>query len=292
MESAACSIAGLESLRVGTPDQACAQVVLLHGYDMRPEDLEPFSHSLNCSGAVPFSSRAAAESLGQPLLVAHRPGKARQTTASRGRAISARSHRRAGRPRASALCGFLDELRAQSPKLPLLLGGFSQGGMLACDTVLCARQPVSGLVMLSSSRIAFDDWQANREALTGLPVLVSHGTHDADLAFSAGEALRDFYRNSGARVTWQPFEGGHEIPLVVWRALQAVPRGTEPQNRLIAGISHLAASPVRLAFRDRLRLALPVRSQMCDPEHAASSTGSTQKCIRIRGLRKGIEKQI
>ena len=118
------------------------------------------------------------------------------------------------------LRGFLDELRAQSPHLPLLLGGFSQGGMLACDTVLCARQRVSGLAMLSSSRIAFEEWQANCEALDGLPVLVSHGTQDADLAFSAGEALRDFYRNSGARVTWQPFEGGHEIPLVAWRALR------------------------------------------------------------------------
>ena len=39
-------------------------------------------------------------------------------------------------------------------------------------------------------------------------------------AFAAGEALRDFHRNSGARVTWQPFDGGHEIPLVVWRTLR------------------------------------------------------------------------
>jgi phospholipase/carboxylesterase len=92
--------------------------------------------------------------------------------------------------------------------------------MLACDTVLCARQPVAGLALLSSSRIAFDEWLANGEALRDLPVLVAHGTYDPDLAFSAGEALRDFHRNSGARVTWQPFEGGHEIPLAVWRVLR------------------------------------------------------------------------
>jgi predicted esterase len=40
---------------------------------------------------------------------------------------------------------FLDAVRAQAPALPLVVGGFSQGGMLACDTVLCARFPVSGL---------------------------------------------------------------------------------------------------------------------------------------------------
>ena len=53
MDSVNCRIAELDCLRVGTPAQASVQVVLLHGYDMRPEDLEPFSHSLNhCSSVV------------------------------------------------------------------------------------------------------------------------------------------------------------------------------------------------------------------------------------------------
>jgi len=211
----------LESLRVGARDQACAQVVLLHGYDMQPEDLEPFSHSLNVPALFHFPRGPLSSPSGKrcwwPI---DQERRARQLQ-SGPRDLFEESP--PGRPSARGkLCEFLDELRAESPQLPLLLGGFSQGGMLACDSVLCARQPVSGLVMFSSSRIAFDDWQANREALTDLPVLVSHGTHDADLAFSAGEALRDFYRNSGARVTWQPFEGGHEIPLVVWRALRRI----------------------------------------------------------------------
>jgi phospholipase/carboxylesterase len=211
----------LESLRVGAREQARAQVVLLHGYDMQPEDLEPFSRSLNVPALFHFPRGPLSSPSGKrcwwPI---DQERRARQLQ-SGPRDLFEESP--PGRPAArDKLCEFLDELRAQSPKLPLLLGGFSQGGMLACDAVLCARQPVSGLVMLSSSRIAFDDWLANCEPLTDLPVLVSHGTHDADLAFSAGEALRDFYRNSGARVTWQPFEGGHEIPLVVWRALRRV----------------------------------------------------------------------
>jgi phospholipase/carboxylesterase len=51
-------------------------------------------------------------------------------------------------------------------------------------------------------------------------VLVAHGTRDEELAFNAGELLADFARSGGARVTWLPFDGGHEIPLVVWRALR------------------------------------------------------------------------
>jgi len=219
MESRICSIAGLDSLRAGAPEHATAQVVLLHGYDMRPEDLEPFSHSLNIPALFHFPRAPLPSPSGNscwwPI---DQERRARQLQAG-PRDLFEESP--PGRPAArERICAFLDALRAQAPKLPLLLGGFSQGGMLACDIVLCARQRVSGLAMLSSSRIAFDDWQANREALAGLPVLVSHGTHDPDLAFSAGERLRDFHVASGARVTWLPFEGGHEIPLVVWRAMR------------------------------------------------------------------------
>jgi phospholipase/carboxylesterase len=209
----------LTALRVGAPEQARVQVVLLHGYAMRPEDLEPFSHSLG-SPALFYFPRGpqAVDAQTRAWWPIDEERRSRQLTLGpRDLHEEFPPGRLAAR---AALCTFLDSIRAQAPELPLVLGGFSQGGMLACDTVLCAGQQVAGLVMLSSSRLAFREWLENREALAGMPVLISHGRHDADLAFSAGEALRDFHRNSQARVTWQPFEGGHEIPLVVWRALR------------------------------------------------------------------------
>jgi phospholipase/carboxylesterase len=219
MQSQQCSYGGLSALRVGALETSRMQVVLLHGYAMRPEDLEPFSHSLG-SPAVFYFPRG-------PHVLDERTcawwpideeRRSRQI-ASGARDLFEESP--PGRPAARAsLCAFLDVIRSQAPGLPLVLGGFSQGGMLACDTVLCARQPVAGLVMLSSSRIAFAEWRANREVLAGMPVLVSHGRQDTDLAFGAGEALRDFHQDSDAQVTWQPFDGGHDIPLVVWRALR------------------------------------------------------------------------
>jgi phospholipase/carboxylesterase len=92
--------------------------------------------------------------------------------------------------------------------------------MLACDLLLRDQPPVAALALLSSSRIAADEWEPLGGRLRGLPVLVSHGRSDADLAFSAGEALRDFLVRGGAQVTWVPFEQGHEIPLPVWRSLR------------------------------------------------------------------------
>jgi len=201
-----CTVGGLEALRVGTREGATAQVVLLHGFDMRPEDLEPFSHSLKSPAVFWFPRGPIALPTGNRAWWPIDGERRMQQLAVGPRDLHEEFP--PGRPGArNQLCRFLDELRAQEPTLPLLLGGFSQGGMLACDTVLCARQPVAGLAMLSSSRIAFTDWLANRDALAELPVLVSHGTHDTDLAFAAGEALRDFHRNSQARVTWQPFDG-------------------------------------------------------------------------------------
>jgi phospholipase/carboxylesterase len=56
--------------------------------------------------------------------------------------------------------------------------------------------------------------------MCGLPILVSHGEADDDLSFEAGEKLRDWLVESGADVTWVPFQGGHQIPLGVWRRLR------------------------------------------------------------------------
>jgi phospholipase/carboxylesterase len=102
----------------------------------------------------------------------------------------------------------------------MIIGGFSQGGMLALDWVLRGNQRVDGLALLSTSRVALSEWQPQRERLRNLPVFLSHGAADRDLAFAAGERLRDFLLESAAQLTWTPFEGGHEIPLVVWRGLR------------------------------------------------------------------------
>jgi phospholipase/carboxylesterase len=79
---------------------------------------------------------------------------------------------------------------------------------------------VVGLALLSSTCIALDEWLPHLHRLRGLPALVTHGRSDDELSFSAGERLRDVLLMAGAEVTWLPFEGGHEMPLVVWRALR------------------------------------------------------------------------
>lgn len=128
----------------------------------------------------------------------------------------------AARPAARAvLAQTLRDARAAHPGARFLLVGYSQGGMLLMDHLLTQGEvDVAGIALLSSTCIALDEWLPHAGRLHGLPALVTHGRQDGDLAFSAGERLRDLLQGAGAQVTWLPFEGGHEMPLVVWRALR------------------------------------------------------------------------
>ena len=197
--------------------------MLLHGFQMSPADLSPFAHSLRAPAWFLFP---------EAPLPAQPRGRAwwHIDAQQRERALAAGPRDFAGQhppdlAAARALLGaFLTALAPRVRGRPFVLGGFSQGGMLACDSLLRAGDGLglSAMALLSASRIAFDEWQPllGQPALRGLPVLVSHGEQDDDLAFSAGEALRDCLTAAGAAVEWLPFAQGHEIPLVVWRRLR------------------------------------------------------------------------
>lgn len=211
-------IAGLECL-VSRPPAAVASLVLLHGYAMDAHDLAPLAEAMRlpvtlcvpraprtvprggrCWWPIDESRRAAQLQLGPRDLWREHPPFRPELRAT--------------------VCTLLDCLDQARGPLPRFLAGFSQGGMLCIDTLLQARPPLAGLGLFSTSCIALDEWQPLLPAVRELPTLLCHGTADADLAFAAGERLRDTLRSGGARVTWHPFDGGHEMPFTVWRQLK------------------------------------------------------------------------
>jgi phospholipase/carboxylesterase len=200
-------------------------VILLHGYDMRPEDLAPFGNSLKVPARFLFPQGPEPV----PRMAAMRGGHSwwnidfeRRQQALRHGPRDLAGERPPGLDAARERLGnFLREVTLQYRPQRISLGGFSQGGMLACDWAIHGAIPVDSLVLMSTSRIDFQSWQHRGGRLHHMPVFISHGLHDEDLAFGAGERLRDFLTGAGAEVAWQPFEGGHEIPLVVWRALRS-----------------------------------------------------------------------
>ena len=109
--------------------------------------------------------------------------------------------------------GLLSALSAAT-KLPygrIVLGGFSQGGMVTTDVALRLEEAPAGLCILSGTLLCREEWRQRAEKRKGLPVLQSHGRYDDILAFHQAERLRDLMTNAGLPVEFIPFNGPHTI---------------------------------------------------------------------------------
>lgn len=201
-------------------------IVLLHGYAMRAHELCPFARSLGVKARFLFPE-------GPIVLPPGTEGRAEDTRAywsvdeerramalARGPRDLSDEHP-AGLPAAREGLGrFLIEAAGTFGPGPLVLGGFSQGAMLSLDYTLHAATRPAALLQLSGAPLGLDLWRPLFPRVRGLPVFASHGSADPDLAFAAAERLKHELAAAGAEVSWVPFEGRHEIPLVVWRALR------------------------------------------------------------------------
>jgi phospholipase/carboxylesterase len=212
-------IAGLRTTIIAPQKDPTALVAFLHGYAMQPSDLVPFAHSMGAAVTFYFP---------QAPHVAEPAGHAWwNIDLDRRRAALAQGPRDladeypAGRELMRAqLIQFIASIRRDRGHLPIVLAGFSQGGMAICDLLTHEDVSVDAIALMSTSRLAFEEWRRGSHRLSGLPILVSHGSEDDDLSFLAGERLRDWLSDSGAHITWVPFDGGHQIPLLVWRRLR------------------------------------------------------------------------
>jgi phospholipase/carboxylesterase len=102
---------------------------------------------------------------------------------------------------------------------PFVLGGFSQGAMVACDVAFASDEPLAALVILSGTPIDRAGWRARMATRKGMPVFMSHGRADAVLPFDLAQRLHAELLAAGLDVTFVPFDGGHEIPEEVVKAL-------------------------------------------------------------------------
>jgi phospholipase/carboxylesterase len=110
--------------------------------------------------------------------------------------------------------GALDAIEAElrPPAGALVLGGFSQGAMLALDVALADPRPLAGVAILSGTLLAESVWVPRMRGRAGLRVFQSHGTMDPLLPYRAAEALRHRLAAAGVEVEFLSFRGGHEIP--------------------------------------------------------------------------------
>jgi phospholipase/carboxylesterase len=214
---------GLSALVAGGTDKEGGGdgpvLVLLHGYGAPGEDLVSLWRVIDAPPGTRFVFPAAPIALGGPF--------------GDGRAWW---HVDVTRFQRAAMTGKVDEMIREAPegltearaaglamlsdiekKLgvtrdKIVLGGFSQGSMLALDIALHAETSPAGLVLMSSTLIAADEWRPIFASKKSIPIFQSHGREDPILPFEVAEQLRDELEAAGFAVTFVPFRGGHGIP--------------------------------------------------------------------------------
>jgi phospholipase/carboxylesterase len=198
-------------------------VVLLHGFGAPGDDLAQLWRVMDVPREVRFVFPAA-------------PLTPPEFASFGGRAWwmidIAAMQRGAGRDRSRETPPGMDEAHAKvqtlldaverelgAPGERIVLGGFSQGAMLACDVALRSERALAGLVLLSTTLLRRADWQPRMAARKALPILQTHGRSDVLLPFGTAVELRDLLKAEGCQVEWHEFSGGHEIPGAVLDAV-------------------------------------------------------------------------
>jgi len=205
-------------------------VVLLHGFGAPGTDLVGLARALSPLPDATFVFPAAPHALDGPFAPAG--GRAWWPIDFEALDLAKRRRDLPGLERAKP--AGLDEARAalsesllvlqreqgMDPER-LVLGGFSQGAMLACDFALRSSLPLAGLVLLSGMPISLSEWLPLMTARKGLPVFQSHSPDDVVLPFELAERLATALSAAGLAHQFVPFRGGHGIPLPVIEGLRA-----------------------------------------------------------------------
>lgn len=195
-------------------------VVLLHGFGAPGDDLVGLATELAAPDTTlvfPAAPLTFAELYGAPPFMdarawwrldleaierARRTGGLRDLTRERPEGLdAARGH----------VVRLLGALRARHPEAGVVLGGFSQGAMLATDTALREDVALDGLVVLSGSLLCEPEWRPLFPKLARVKVFQSHGADDDILPYAYAARLHEGLREAGVDARFVAFEGGHGI---------------------------------------------------------------------------------
>ncbi|MGZ3690752.1 MAG: alpha/beta hydrolase [Pseudobdellovibrio sp.] len=97
----------------------------------------------------------------------------------------------------------------------VIIGGFSQGAMLATEVFLKAPETPAGLICLSGTMLSRGEWSQVAANRKGSSILMSHGEMDQVLPHKGAIQLQKFFEDNGIKTQFISFRGGHEIPFQV-----------------------------------------------------------------------------
>ncbi len=103
----------------------------------------------------------------------------------------------------------------KSPGQELILGGFSQGSMVSTSVKMSRPELVDALMLLSSTVYNSERFKEFGKSFKDLPIFQSHGMFDPVLPFNMAQRLYATLNEHTDDISFESFEGGHEIPMAV-----------------------------------------------------------------------------
>lgn len=97
----------------------------------------------------------------------------------------------------------------------IILGGFSQGAMLATELYLHAPETPKGLIIMSGTLLHADKLRPLVPQRGGQNFFLSHGERDEVLSIQGARRLETLLTQGGMKGRLMSFGGGHEIPMGV-----------------------------------------------------------------------------
>ncbi len=198
-------------------------IVLLHGYCSSEKDWLPFVKSIHVPPGTRFifprGPQSERRSDGAPTGRAwwHLDLASNMRDGALGADLSTQDPK--GIVVAAQAVRALLARRGNRVTQPFILGGFSQGAMVAAQVAFQSDEPLRALVLLSGAPVDDASWKQNYARRKGLHVFMAHGRTDPILSFEVADRMRTEMAAAGIEVTWFPFDGGHEIPSEVVVAL-------------------------------------------------------------------------
>lgn len=200
------------------PRDATLHVLLCHGFGADPYDLAPLASELDLGVPARFHFPAAP--------YAFPPGWGGlawfPSTAADIAAFATGDHFANLAPidppglaeSGALLAEYAEGITCEDGQRRLVLGGFSQGAIVACEAVLAHGVRPDAMLLLSGALIAERRWRADAERAgpEGMRIVQTHGTADPVLPVESGRALASLLADAGANLTLLEFDGGHTIP--------------------------------------------------------------------------------
>lgn len=207
------------------PDELKLAVIFCHGFGAPGDDLVPFGpHLTSLIGRPTLGIRyyfpeapLALDSVGMPgarawwMLDLEKLQLASEGKLTRDQREVLPEGLESAR---DALAETVDQILKESSLTPdrVVLGGFSQGSMVATEVALHEAATPAALLIYSGTLLCESRWRSLAKQKSTLKVFQSHGKSDTLLPYSGAEALHRLFVECAIEAEFFPFSGPHTIP--------------------------------------------------------------------------------